>query len=73
MTSGIAILTASIGRASISPPFRLNIAMIVNSSATSVIGLIAGKNFWSYHSVPFERMSAKPHQKSSGKWDAQID
>ncbi len=33
-------------------PFRLNITTIVNRSAISVIGLILGMNFLSYHSRP---------------------
>ncbi|MNV87328.1 hypothetical protein D3C71_1814440 [compost metagenome] len=55
--SGIAMRTASIGIRSTSPPFRLNIATMVNSSAARVIGLIAGRNFSSYQRTPLRAFS----------------
>src|SRR3546814_6257734 len=42
----------------ISLPLRLNIATIVNSSATSVIGAIFGRKRVSYHSLPLAPASS---------------
>src|SRR3546814_10019614 len=53
MVSGMAIRTTSPGMVTISPPLRLNIAAMVKSKATSVIGPIAGRKRVSYHSLPF--------------------
>ena len=43
-------------------PLRLNITTIVNSSATSVNGLIRGMNDFSYHARPFV---SKHHERAS--------
>ena len=51
--NGMAIITTSSGSWIITFPFKLNISMIVNNSAMSVMGLILGMNFSSYHSIPF--------------------
>ena len=52
MKSGIAILTASRGKAMMVSPFKENIMTIVNNKANKVNGEILGKNLFSYHSFP---------------------
>src|SRR3546814_7206694 len=52
MVSGMAIRSMSPGSVTISLPLRLNMATMVNSSATSVIGPILGRKQVSYHSFP---------------------
>ena len=53
MTRGIDIVKTSKGSFKISFPFRVNITIIVNNSAIKVIGLIRGRNLFSYHSSPY--------------------
>ena len=45
MVRGMAMRRASSGRATTSPPFRLNMTTMVNSRAISVIGLIIALGF----------------------------
>ena len=52
-SNGIAIITTSRGSWTITFPFKLNITIIVNNSAMSVMGLIFGMNFSLYHSIHF--------------------
>ena len=49
---------ASRGRRSTSLPLRLNISTMVNNSAASVSGLIAGRKRVSYQSAPRMRVSS---------------
>ena len=52
--------TTSSGCWMIWSPCRLNITMMVNSSATRVIGLMRGMNLVSYHSWPFGAQQDEP-------------
>ena len=65
--------TTSSGIRTIRFPFRLNIATIVNSNATSVIGLIFGIKRFSYHCAPFGAEQEDPGQQAGQERNPQID
>ena len=51
--------TTSSGSCTIRSPLRLNMTKMVNSRATSVMGLMRGMNVRSYHSRPLILRAAK--------------
>ncbi|MNT48434.1 hypothetical protein D3C72_1852150 [compost metagenome] len=58
---------ASSGRATTSPPFRLNMATMVNSRAIRVIGAMRGRKRVSYQSFPFRATRARRVRKPPRK------
>ena len=69
----MATRTTSNGNCTIISPFSENITTMVNSSEISVMGLIFGMNFVSYHVLFFARMQAEARQHARDERDAQVD
>ena len=55
--------STSSGMRTMASPFKLNITTMVSSSATNVIGLMAGMNTCSYQASPFSRRSTSRERK----------
>ena len=65
--------STSSGNRTMYSPFRENITTIVNSSATSVSGLIRGMKFRSYQVSPFSPNQQCTRQHPGQEWNSQID
>ena len=61
-TAALGLRRAS-GKATTSPPFRLNMAVMVNSRAIRVTGPMRGRNRLSYQSAPLRAISTRRVRK----------